>query len=315
MEWPVMHLTQNKFFFEMSGSDSVEAIKDGKKTVTFTASDGSKSKVVIPQTPNPNAVAMAGGENGQERDAGGPKSLPETEIRTGIDEQFATGDLIKPDKRDALLAAKLDLQTDPKQPGVTPLGVLQAKDEDFELIMSKRDQEVEANFQQWFATYFDRASPEEKEWARTAFPSFYQQRLNKLRRDVVELGKNAELKLMGIRTQEDLFRQYAIENGYIDPDPLAHIMNPEAAERAKTAGTRQALFQRGLLNPRRLVRGDTGRFNREDQAKQMVGRKMPYEAFNAGINGNAFTAIGNVDHTTETNSNYKNTFESIVKGK
>lgn len=298
----------------MSGSDSGE-VKDGKKTVTFTAADGSKSKVAIPETPNPNAVVMAGGPDGKDRptdvEAGG---LAKTEIRTGIDEQFATADLRKPDKRDAVLAAKLELQTD--KVGVTPLGVLQAKDEDFELLMSKRDQEVEANFQQWFATYFDRASPEEKEWARTAFPKFYQQRLNKLRRDVVELGKNAELKLMGIRTQEDLFRQYAIESGFIDPDPLQNILHPEKMKIAKDKELRERAFKRGLLNPRRLPRGDWGPHTREVNATAMVNRTMPFKAYNSGITGGeGFSAIGPVTKQEETMPNFGGTLKSVIQGK
>lgn len=292
---------------------SAEKVKDGKKVVTFTASDGSKSKKTIPTTPNPNAIPMAGGPDGAERPTTGTGSLAETNVREGTDEQFATGDLIKPDKRDAIMAAKIEMQ-DPKTPGVTPLGVMQATDEDFKYVMSKRDQEVEANFQQWFATYFDKASPEEKEWARKAFPKFYEQRRRKLRRDVEELGKNAELKLMGIQTQEDLFRQYAIESGLIDPDPLRHILHPEQAKAAKDKSIRERNYRRGLLNPRRLVRGDWGPSTRESNAKTMLNRQMPYAAYAAGTKGGpGFSAMGEVDSTEEMQPNFRGTFNSVIK--
>lgn len=294
---------------------SAEKVKDGKKVVTFTASDGSKSKKTIPTTPNPNAVSMAGGEGGKDRL---DDELSEMNIREGIDEQFPTGDLIKPDKRDAIMAAKIEMQTDPEKPGVTPLGVMQATDKDFQYVISKRDQEVEANFQQWFATYFDHASPEEKEWARKAFPSFYEQRRRKLRRDVEELGKNAELKLMGIQTQEDLFRQYAIESGLIAADPLENIMHPERAQIAQNKELRQQNFARGLLNPRRLVRGDPGIIPRQINAEMMLNRQMPYKAYAAGTGAGTnkavgFSAQGLVTSETEKDPNMRGTFDSVIR--
>ncbi len=126
------------------------------KTVTFQAK---KKKSPAKMNPAPNQVSMAGGKGGEDRIAKtvimdnvarDDGVLAETPLRDqqATDEQFPTASLAKPDKRDAIQTAKLEMQADPSAaPGVTKFGKLIATDSDFEWLRSKREQEAEANFQ------------------------------------------------------------------------------------------------------------------------------------------------------------------------
>ncbi len=118
-----------------------------KTAVTFTESDGQGAKgkrVSIPIDHAPNAVHMGPKPDGKFRTKAEFQSQP---IRTGIDEQFPTDALTHEDPRDALMEMKQGLQT-AGTPGVTPLGVMQAKDSDFEYLLEKEMLGLEADFQQ-----------------------------------------------------------------------------------------------------------------------------------------------------------------------
>jgi hypothetical protein len=137
-----------KSLFIMSDSD-------GKKVVTFKAAD-KKKKGAIPTSVAPDAVEMAGGRDGADRTQ---QEFQETEIRdrTATDEQFPTAALTREDPEDKVQVAKLQLQGQGGLgPGVTPFGQLIASDSDFKWLQKKRDMEAEANFQQWFASNFDK---------------------------------------------------------------------------------------------------------------------------------------------------------------
>lgn len=112
------------------------------KTVSFQAK---KKKSPAKINPAPNQVSMAAGQGGVDRPEG---QLQEVPLRSGtqVDEQFPTAELAKPDPRDAIQTAKLELQAE-AAPGVTKFGKLVATDSDFEWLRSKREQEAEANFQ------------------------------------------------------------------------------------------------------------------------------------------------------------------------
>jgi len=256
----------------------------------------------IPHTPSPNALSMAGGKEGAERpDVGEAGSLESTPLRdpTAVDEQFPTAALATKDKRDEIMDAKMELQG---PLGDTPFGKLQAKDSDFQWLQKKREQEAYANFQQWFATNFDRMSPEQKALARELFPRFYQERLEELQRQLKMTEKLARLKIEGIKDKNDLILQYAAESGFIDSDPMEHILHPERAEYAQRKDAREARYMRGLLNPRRLARGDWGIRNRKTNAKQLLGRETAafgaHPAFELGTKS-GFSAYGKLDSNTE----------------
>lgn len=231
-------------------------VVDGKRTVTFKAADGKKTRKKIQQTVAPNQITLAAGKDGTDRKKGELATTP-LRARDAVDEQFPTAALAKPQEEDVLMTEKLELQQ-AGQPGVTPFGQLTAKDSDFYWLRGKREQEAEANFQQWFATNFDHMSPEQKKMARELWPEFYQQRIELLKKQVALQEKIAQLKILGIQDREDVLLQYAMEAGYIDSDPLENILHPERARNARDAVERQNRFQRGLLNPRRLIRGDWG---------------------------------------------------------
>jgi hypothetical protein len=284
----------------------MSAAVDGKRTVTFKASNGKKTKKTMQQTVAPNQITLAGGKDGADRTQ---EKLDATPLRKRdeVDEQFPTAALAMPQEEDALMAEKLELQ-DEARPGVTVFGQLTAKDSDFLWLRGKREQEAEALFQQWFATNFDHMSPEQKAMARELWPEFYAQRIQLLKKQVALQERIAKLKILGIQDREDVLLQYAIEAGYIDSDPLEHILHPERARNAQDAVERQKRFQRGLLNPRRLPRGDWGTQARGLNAKDLTGRAAGPASW-AGTTHDGkdvpFSAIGfNKD---ETKPNYDGT--------
>ena len=186
------------------------------------------------------------------------------------DVQFPTAGLSAKEDRDALQALKLQSQT---ALGVTPFGKLVAKDEDFEWLRRKEAAYEWANFQSWFAQNFDQMSPAQKAWARKAFPRFYQERQELLKRKTDELYRLAKLKLNGIQSKDDLMLAYAAETGRLDLDDMKNILTPERQEEEK----REAQFQRGLLNPRRFMFGDSGGFFQNDGSQFPSIRLRRYE--------------------------------------
>lgn len=250
------------------------------KTVTFQAKDKSAKKVdsamqEIHESSNPNQVAMAAGVDGtNDRTLPGrttSQTLEQTALRQpgAVDEQFPTTALTKKDARDVMMTDKLALAD---EEGITPFGQLIATDEDFAWLRGKREKEEEANFQQWFALNYDHMNPEGKAIARDLWPDFYAQRDQTLDETVELQRRIAKMKLHGIRTVKDLFLQYAIESGYIQADPLEHVIHPEKAAAAKNRATRQERYGRGLFNPRRLPTKSDGIQTRAENAQMIMQR-------------------------------------------
>lgn len=98
--------------------------------------------------------------------------------------------------------------------------------------------------------------------------------MKQLKKDLSLAGKVAELKLLGIQDKEDLMLQYALESGVLDVNRIQNLLNPEAAARARNADARNRKFRRGLLNPRRLPRGDWGLNSRETNAQGALSTKL-----------------------------------------
>lgn len=242
----------------------------------------------IPTQHDPNAIAMGAGEDGEERTQEEFQELPLRD-RNAVDEQFPTAALQHKEKDDAMRFAKLQLQ-DEENPGMTPFGMLIAKDEDFKWLQRLREKEAEANFQQWFATNFDKMSPEQKQMARDLYPDFYQQRLKLLSKDLDLIKRIAALNVHGIRNAEDLKLQYAIEAGYIEMERLENIMHPEKAILAQQRAGAQAKFVRGLFNPKRLPRQVDLRWNRPANSQRNMNRNAPAYASNLGWGQEGFSA-------------------------
>lgn len=291
----------------------MSAAESGKKIVTFKAADKAK-KNNIPTTIAPNQVVLAGGPAGAERSDTDLEDTP-LRSRTAVDEQFPTEALSAADPRDAVQTAKLELAAAQGTPGVTPFGRLIATDSDFEWLRHKREKEAEANFQQWFASNFDKMSPEQKKLAREIWPEFYQQRLELLEKQINLQRRLARLKVTGVQSKEDLLLQYAAEAGFIDNDPLDHILHPERAADAQDKAERQKRFVRGLFSPRRLPRGDWGTFAREDNAQRLLGRSAQsfgnVPAYTLGTS-NGFSAVGTVDDTTEMEAGYERQLNALL---
>ena len=156
------------------------------------------------------------------------------------DVQFPTDKLQSKSKQDELMTTKLELSNQ----GVTPFGVLRAKDKDFRWLKKKSEAVDKANFQHWFAQNFDKMSPAEKKVAREIYPTFYAQRQILLKKQSENAFKLANIKLHGVRSKEDLQIQYMAEQGKLDIGPLDHLLNPQ-----KNQHQGKVAFRRGLLNP------------------------------------------------------------------
>ena len=267
-----------------------------KKTVTFQASTKPKKvkkKIEVMQdAAEPNQIAMPVRDDGMtEEDPEAFQNLPLRD-RDHPDEQFPTDALQLKDKGDVLLGQKLAAREEGK-PGVTPFGQLIAKDSDFELLRKKRDLEAYANFQLWFAKNYDRMSPEQKAIARELFPTFYRERLRTADKAIEMQRRLVHQKIEGIKTKEDLLFQYAVEAGLIDSEAVENILHPEKAARARSRANAVERYQRGLFNPRRLIRGDFGTGPRSTNATDLLGKsyKQIGDTHQFGTGSHGFSAF------------------------
>lgn len=293
------------------------------KTVTFKAKDktlgqGGKG---LPIPKNANQIAMAAGPDATDRTE---QELEDTPLRDkeAVDEQFPTAAHIDSDPRDPILAAKADLSeanmkaqseagVNKPLPGVTPFGVLQAKDSDFQRLIEIREKELETKFEQWFATNFDRMDPTHKAMARQMFGKFYTDRLNNLDTNLEMTKRIARLKITGPETKDDLYLLFAMESGLIDTDYLDNLLHPERVKRNQDEEKRQANYRRGIFNPKRFVGGDWGNKDRWDNAYEAVGRRDPGNTPLFGLNNSPFTVQGDVDATTERKTNFQKTLSML----
>lgn len=291
------------------------------KTVTFQAKDkklGAGGKG-LPIPKNADQIAMAGGKDATERTE---DELANTPLRdpSAVDEQFPTAAHIESDPRDPMLALKAELVEDNMKekgpgalPGVTPFGILQAKDSDFQRLIEIREKELEKQFEQWFATNFDRMDPTHKAMARQLFGKFYQDRLNNLDTNLETTKRIARLKITGPQTKEDLYLMYAMDAGLIDTDYLDNLLHPEKVARNQNNEARQANYRRGLFNPKRFVRGDWGLKNRKNNAMAVLGRNADRigGTFGFGVGGSPFTVQGNVSEQGEKQTNFRKTLSML----
>lgn len=291
------------------------------KTVSFQAKDKKLSQggAGLPIPKNASQIQMPGGKDATDRTE---EELESTPLRdhTAVDEQFPTAAHIDSKPGDALLAAKVDLaaQTEAAKPGglpgVTPFGVLQAKDSDFQRLIDIREKELNVQFEKWFAANFDKMDVTHKAAARELFGKFYEDRLKNLDTNIELTRKIARLKVTGPQTKEDLYLLYALEAGLIDTKYLDNLLHPERAIAEEKELVRQTRFRRGLFNPKRFIRGDNGGFERKDVAKSALGRNFDIPAASFGVDGTAFSAVGDVDQSEEIlNTNFEKTLDMLNK--
>lgn len=266
---------------------------------------------------DPNSVTLQPGRDALGRFTSSKGNAGAPLRSNNVDEQFPTAGLQDSDPRDEIMTAKLSVQ-DKDHPGITPFGQMIAKDSDFEWLRKKREAEAYANFQTWFAQNFDKMSPPQKEMAKKLFPRFYQERLQQLDRTIELQRKLAKLKLMGPENANDLMLQYAAESGLIEADPVHAVMHPEEAEKQKKDEERKARYSRGLLNPRRLARGDWGTGKRQANAEAIFGEgRIPggaNAAYNLGVGDAGFSAFGKVSaNYADDNAEHKALFNQQLE--
>lgn len=298
----------------MSGSNA------GTKEVKFTAKTKPSVKKALKTTVAPNQVIMAPDGKDTPGTIRDDDELADTPLRdpTAVDEQFPTDSLSASDPRDVVMTQKMELQKkseDANHPGVTPFGVLTATEDDLEWVRSKREKELDADFMRWFIENFDKMSPEQKAFAREMYPKLYEERMRLADKQLKLAKKIVDLKINGMRTKEDLMLQYAMEAGFVDTDPISNILHPEKSLANKNEKRRQDAFRRGLLNPKRLPRGDWGPWKRSQNAMDTTGRSASAfgnnKPYHYGTEGRGFSAIGNATTTSEKKTNWQNTVDFL----
>jgi len=215
------------------------------------------------------------------------------------------------------MVTKLSLQDAAKAPGVTPFGALTASDSDFDWLQSLREHEAEANYDKWFAEWFDRAAPAQKELALQLDPSFAARRKALADADIELARKLVHLKIFGVQSREDMILQYACEAGFIDADRIEHLLHPERAALAQEDAANQIRYARGLFNPRRLPRGDFGGHARATNAQKLLGKDEsafgPTPAYKLGTGDHGFSAVGGLTSATEMFPSFDTQMASIKK--
>jgi hypothetical protein len=300
----------------------------GKRTVKFEAKK--KGKVEdrlgaggkgLPIPKNANQIALAAGPDATDR-----KNLSTIPLRSkeAVDEQFPTAGQQSEDKEDILLAEKMELQAEGMRqqkaanpnatpvPGVTPFGILQASESDFVRLQKIREKELELQFEQWFASNYDKMGPEQKALARKLYYKFYQDRLHNADTNMDLIAKLVKLKITGPKDRDDLLLLFAAETGLIDTNYAENILHPERAARAQDKAARQNNFNRGLFSQRRLLRGDWGGDKRENNSMGFTGRNTAAPGATFGVGDNPFSAAGpGLTARTEQNSNFANTLKML----
>lgn len=88
--------------------------------------------------------------------------------------------------------------------------------------------------------------------------------------------------------------QYALESGYLDANPLENILHPERAALV----SRQDRYVRGILNPRRLLKGDWGERKRKTNASELLSM-APGTAHQLGTGNFGFSINPGLTDVTE----------------
>lgn len=265
----------------------------------------------LPIPANANQIAMAAGPDATDRTQ---QELAATNIRqpNTVDEQFPTAALQSSDPRDPMMKTKMELEAIGRAqqtasgvtaplPGATPLGLMVAQDSDFQRLIDIREKELEMQFEQWFASNFDKMDPTHKAMARKLYEKFYNDRLSNLDQNLETTRRLARMKIAGIQSVEDLKLAYAAESGQIDTDYLDNLLHPERVARNQNEQARQAAFVRGIFNPKRFVRGDWGPNTRVVNSMKYSGRNTASPAALFGVNGDPFSVVGNVNADQERN--------------
>lgn len=272
----------------------------------------------LPIPKNANQLAMAAGPEGADRTN---FADVDPNDRTAVAEQFPIANQAPTSADQVRLTNKLELQAEGMKaqaaagianpvPGVTPMGILQATDADFETLEKMREHELEMQFEQWFASNYDKMGPEQKAYARHMWNHFYEKRLQNLEYNLELLGQLARIEITGIKTKKDLLLKYAKEAGFIDTNYVENILHPEKAERAQKEEARQKNMRRGWLNPRRLLRGDWGGDTRSNNSKKAMGKNKANPAAMFGVGDNPFS-VADVDETEEQLPNFGKTLEQL----
>lgn len=292
------------------------------RTVSFKAKD--KSKGGIPEQKNANQIAMAAGKDAEERDQDEFQEVP-LYSKEDVDEQFPTAAHQDSKPGDKLLAMKAELgaaneaaqkAADPNKkplPGVTPLGVMMAKDSDFQRLIEIREKELELRFEQWFASNFDKMDPAHKAMARDTYAKFYNDRLRNLDTNLEQTRRLARLAITGPETKEDLYLMYAKDAGLIDTAYLDNLLHPEKVRENQDKIDRQTNFRRGLFSPKRFLRGASDKF-RSGNSADANNRSFAAPASLFGVDGEPFSAMGNVTAVEEKKTNFQGTLGMLDTG-
>jgi len=292
-----------------------------KNSKRMSGSEAKLNNLAEDLNPAPQAIVQPAGKDGGPRSAAEFGNTPLRDMKATAEQHPADFSRKGDAKEDTRQTTKLELQDTASAPGVTPFGVLQATDKDFDWLKSLREHEAEVNYDAWFASWFDSASPAQKEIALKLDPGFYARRTKLLDEDLALARKVVRLKIFGPQSRDDVILQYAIEAGFVDGDRIENLLHPERAQKAQQADVNQKRYRRGLLNPRRFPRGDWGQRKRETNAQSILGKEEsafgPTPAYRLGTGTDAkpigFSAVGPVDNMSEALPNFSNQLETMKR--
>lgn len=121
-------------------------------------------------------------------------------------------------RHDERLAEKMQMVAAGGGTGQTPLGMVTATDQDFEVLRRKRDTEAFANFDAWVGKNFHTNDLATRKFLQEIWPEYYEAR----ERAMVERAKFALrvnlLNLRGARNEEDLALEWALNTGRVKLD-------------------------------------------------------------------------------------------------
>lgn len=167
---------------------------------------------------------------------------------------YPRGGLQARDPRDELYAEKMQFMKDNNvKNGMTPFGLVQASDKDFEWLRKKRETEAFAQLDAWIGRNFHTPSVAQRKWLQETYPEYYEAR-ERLMVDRAKLALRIKLlKLRGPKSQKDLILQWGLQTGRIKLDENWDRVGFYEEPGKVNLAAQQKRFKDGLFSFRRYL--------------------------------------------------------------
>jgi len=167
---------------------------------------------------------------------------------------YPRGGLQARDPRDELYAEKMQFIKDNNiKNGMTPFGLVQASDKDFEWLRKKRETEAFANLDAWIGKNFHTPSVAQRKWLQETYPEYYEAR-ERLMVDRAKLALRIKLlKLRGPKSQKDLILQWGLQTGRVKLDENWDRVGFYEESGKVDLAAQRTRFKNGLFSFRRYL--------------------------------------------------------------